>query len=133
VKKRIFERFRVPGFVSLVRSSDLLKGFLRKVGLLEGQELNVKVVPHEKHESVVNIQLGNARQIFNPFNDYYLMGSSSNNGTITLAYLEVYNNEFIPEAKSHLKREMRKKGNVWFDLTLGEYFPHKGPPLVKKV
>ncbi len=133
VKKRIFERFKVPGFVSLVRSSDLLKGFLRKVGLLEGEELNVGVVPQEKQKSIVNIQLGKARQIFNPLNDYYLIGSSSDNGTITLAYLEVHNNEFIPESTPRSKRKMRKKADVLFDLTLGEYFPNKGPPLVKKV
>ena len=38
VKERIFERVKIPGFVSLVRSSDLLKGFMEKVGILEYNE-----------------------------------------------------------------------------------------------
>jgi hypothetical protein len=133
VKKRIFERFKVPGFVSLVRSSDLLKGFLRKVGLMEGEELNVEVIPEERQENVVNIELGNAKRIFNPKNDYYLIGSMCDNGTITLGYLELCNNEFIPESNSRSKRKMKKQPNVWFNLTLGEYFPNKGPPIVEKV
>jgi transcription initiation factor TFIIIB Brf1 subunit/transcription initiation factor TFIIB len=103
VKKRIFEKFRVPGFISLVRSSDLLKGFLRKVGLLEGEELNAEVVSKKTPENVVDIKLGDAERIFNPLNDLYLIGSSSDNGTITLAYLEIYNNEYnhdlIPRSK----------------------------------
>jgi len=133
VKKRIFERFKVPGFISLVRSSELLKGFMRKVGLLEGEELNVKVVLQENQENIINIQLGNAKRIFNPLNDHYLIGSSSDNGTITLAYLEVYSKDFNNESNSRLKRKKRKKANVWFDLTLGEYFPNKGPPIVENV
>lgn len=83
--------------------------------------------------SVINIKLGNANRIFNPLNDYYLIGSSSDNGTITLAYLEVYNNEFIPESNSRSKKKMIRKADVWFDLTLGECFPNKGPPIVEKV
>ena len=55
--------------------------------------------------SVINIKLGNANRIFNPLNDYYLIGSSSDNGAITLAYLEVYNNEFIPESNSRSKKK----------------------------
>lgn len=133
VKKRIFERFKVPGFISLVRSSDLLKGFLRKVGLLEGTEHNVEVVSREAQENVVDIQLGNSKRIFNPLNDLYLIGSSSDNGTITLAYLEVYNNGFSKELNPRLKRKMRKKASILFDLTLGEYFPNKGPPIVENV
>ena len=133
VKKRIFERFKVPGFISLVRSSDLLKGFIRKVGLIEGEDLNVEVVPEEEQENIVNIQLGNAKRIFNPLNDHYLMGSKCDNGTITLAYLEVCNKEFNNESNSRLKRKIRNKENLWFDLTLGEYFPNKGPPIIEKV
>ncbi|GAG52687.1 unnamed protein product, partial [marine sediment metagenome] len=47
VRKRIFERFRLPGFVSLVKSSGLLKEFMEKVGLLGGERLEVEVVQED--------------------------------------------------------------------------------------
>ena len=75
----------------------------------------------------------NEKLIFNPLNDHYLMGSKCDNGTITLAYLEVCNKEFNNESNSRLKRKIRNKENLWFDLTLGEYFPNKGPPIIEKV
>ena len=36
MKKRIFEEFKLAGFKSLVRSSDLLRKFMTKIGLIGG-------------------------------------------------------------------------------------------------
>jgi transcription initiation factor TFIIIB Brf1 subunit/transcription initiation factor TFIIB len=130
VKKRIFERFKLPGFVSLVRSSGLLKGFMKKVGLIEGEQLDVEVIqeePDDSGEKIVSIKLGSGHQIFNPHNEHYLMGCVGNNKTITICYLEVYNHHH--KGRRSTKRIRNNKG-VWFDLTSGEYFPTKGPPLV---
>ena len=143
VKERIFERFRLPGFVSLVRSSDLLKGFMEKVGLLEGEQLEVEVIQEEPSgsgENILSIKLGSGHEIFNPHNDHYLIGcvsgndnSSSKNGnnddneTITLCCLTVYNQNY--RGRKSTKR-IKAKNGVWFDLTSGEYCPSKGPPLL---
>ena len=131
VKKRIFERFRLPGFVSLVRSSDLLKGFVERVGLLEGKQLEVEVIPEESddsNENIVSIKLGSGQQIFNPHNEHYLIGCLGDNETITLCYLEVYNQNHKGRRSTKKARKNRKV--VWFDLTSSEYYPRKGPPLV---
>lgn len=62
VKKKIFERFRVEGFISLIKSSNLLKKIVTKLGLLacsaEGKE-EVAVGGR------VEIVLGNVVRIFN--------------------------------------------------------------------
>ena len=130
VKKRIFERFRLPGFISLVRSSDLLKGFMEKVGILEGEQLEVEVVQEEisdSSENVVSIKLGVGQQIFNPHNDHYLIGCTGDNKTITLCYLEVHNHHDQKDSK--FSKKVRNDKNLWFGLTSGEYYPRKGPPL----
>ena len=59
VKSRIFDRFRVSGFVSLIKSSEVLRKIMIRLGLIE-------VVSSE-------IKLGNAVQVFNYFSDrnYY--------------------------------------------------------------
>ncbi|MHA1987211.1 MAG: hypothetical protein ACW98D_11270 [Promethearchaeota archaeon] len=131
VKKRIFEKFKLPGFVSLVRSSELLKKFMERVGLIEGEQLDVEVIqeePDEVGENIVSIKLGNGQQIFNPHNEHYLIGSVGDNETITLCYLEVYNHYDFKSRK--FSKKARNNKGVWFDLTSGEYFPTKGPPVV---
>ena len=130
VKKRIFERFRVPGFVSLVRSSNLLKRFMERVGIIEGEQLEVEVIQEERDDSgdnIVSIKLGNGQQIFNSHNEHYLIGSVGDNETITLCYLEVHNHYDFKSLK--LSKKVRNSKGVWFGLTSGEYFPNKGPPL----
>ncbi|MFX1490520.1 MAG: hypothetical protein ACFFBI_15320 [Promethearchaeota archaeon] len=126
VKNRIFETFKVPGFTSLVRSSDLLKGFMKRVGLIESENLEVEVIPEEEEDVEGSLPLGNAKSIFNPLNDHYLLSTSNKNDIITLAYLEVHNS--IQKLK-HIKKT-RKNSSIWFNLTLGEYFPSKGPPTI---
>ena len=130
MKKRIFERFRLPGFVSLIRSSNLLKKFMERVGLIKGEQLELEVNQDdldETGENIVTIKLGNTQQIFNPHNEHYLIGSVGDNETITLCYLEVYNHN-VHKGKRSTKNLKKNKG-VWFDLTSSEYSLKKGPPL----
>jgi len=55
VKKRIFDRFKVSGFISLIKSSSILKKIMVRQGIIE--EINSE------------IRLGNAVQVFNYFKD----------------------------------------------------------------
>ena len=62
VKKKIFRRFKVEGFTSLVRSSGILKKIVAKLGLLD--------LPVEGQEEIVGdgrfeIVLGNVVRVFN--------------------------------------------------------------------
>ncbi|GAG93349.1 unnamed protein product, partial [marine sediment metagenome] len=71
VRRKILKHFKVDGFVSLVRSADLLERILERLGLLERQDPNVKDDTEES--DIVEITLGNAVQVFNSHNllDYY--------------------------------------------------------------
>ena len=53
VKKRIFNRFKVDGFISLIKSSDVLKRIMIRLGIIE--------------ESNSEVKLGNGVQVFNYF------------------------------------------------------------------
>ena len=87
VKRRIFEQLNIDGFVSLVRSSDLLKEVMRNLGLLEATE---KVKDTQNH--IIQIILGNANQVFNHHNgtDYYFY-----------AVRDVQNNPILMMLKVH--------------------------------
>ena len=67
VEKRVFDRFRVAGFRSLVKSAGLLKKIMAKLGVFEDRKR-----PEEK--KLVQITLGSASPVFNANNDlgYYL-------------------------------------------------------------
>ncbi|MFW9947123.1 MAG: DC1 domain-containing protein [Candidatus Odinarchaeota archaeon] len=64
VEKKIFERLRVPGFKSLVRSANLLKEVMVKLGVLLDQFMD---------NDIIEITLGTAQQVFNAHDtiDYY--------------------------------------------------------------
>ncbi len=126
VKKKIFERFGILGFSTLVHSADLLKKFLVKIGLIEDKEPDIELISEEvEDDDIIHVQLGNAVQIFNPSNEHYLFESFDQNGTITYIYLEVYNHT---NTKTKFKKKSKTNG-VWFKLGLEEYFPYKGPPV----
>jgi hypothetical protein len=125
VKNRIVEPFKVPGFTSLVRSSELLKGFMRRIGLLRGEEPNVESISDEEEDSI-SIQIGNAKDIFNPSNDHYLLNATDEINNVTLGYLEVPN---TPKKLKSIKKSRYNK-SVWFNLILGEYYPNKDPPFL---
>ncbi|KKL26022.1 hypothetical protein LCGC14_2399460, partial [marine sediment metagenome] len=61
VKKKIFEEFKLAGFKSLVRSSDLLKKFMTKIGLIGGGGPKTTVVSQK--ELVSNIIGGGGPKI----------------------------------------------------------------------
>ncbi|MFX1375187.1 MAG: hypothetical protein ACFFA0_05190 [Promethearchaeota archaeon] len=119
VRTKIFEHYNIEGFSTLVRSSELLKRFMVKIGVIGYEE---DIISEEEHDDgIIEVQLGNAQQVFNPLYSYYLFGITDNNNVNTIGYLEVYN---TPNKKIFKRRNNTR----WFDLTLGEYFPAKGPP-----
>ncbi|KKK48337.1 hypothetical protein LCGC14_3146120, partial [marine sediment metagenome] len=125
VKTRIFDKFNITGFKSLVRSSDLLEKFMKKIGLIGGGGPEVSGTPQKEPVSdIKQVQLGNAPQIFNPLNDHYVFEFLDELGTVVYAYLEVHN--LKNRRKSDIK--IRKNVGVGCNLTLGSYYPSKGPP-----
>ena len=126
VRKRIFERYGIPGFSTLVHSADLLKKFLVKIGLIEDEKAEIETVSDGETDGIIQVHLGNVTPIFNPLCEHYLFESFALNGTLTYTYLEAHNH-------NKFKRGILKKtkaNGVWFKLALEEFFPSKGPPLV---
>ena len=126
VKKRLFEQHHVEGFTTLVGSYELLKNFMMKIGVLD-YEVDI-ISEQEQENGIIEVQLGNAHQVFNRFHDHYLfdilaLNTKTHNDIRIIGYLKVYN----PYDKKVLRRGIYGK---WFKFMLGtyEYFPAKGPP-----
>ncbi|MFW9828883.1 MAG: TFIIB-type zinc ribbon-containing protein [Candidatus Thorarchaeota archaeon] len=72
VERKIFERFRVLGFVSLVKSAELLKEVMLKIGVIMEEHIE-KIEEEAEYNEIIEIELGNGMQIFNAFEtfEYY--------------------------------------------------------------
>jgi len=77
VEKRLFKRFKVSGFKSLVKSADLLKKLMQKLGIIEKPEeideisdrtQSINILP-----GILNFRLGNCVPVFSAqgYNDEY--------------------------------------------------------------
>ncbi|MFX1256416.1 MAG: hypothetical protein ACFFAN_01010 [Promethearchaeota archaeon] len=67
MENKLFKRFKISGFTTLVKYSSLLRVFLREIGLLTNFEFYKK----EKPTKVVELELNGVRRVFNPLNDHY--------------------------------------------------------------
>ncbi len=127
VKKKIFQRFKVDGFISLIKSSDLLVDIMGKLGLLEKQDLKAQeeVVNSEKEE----IFLGNASKVFNAHDDldYYYFALREKHNSFVFIFLKIYDS---PLDFNYEKRP-KIKNNHLLDFELYKYYTSKDPPLLK--
>ncbi|MFX0029861.1 MAG: hypothetical protein ACFE8B_11665 [Candidatus Hermodarchaeota archaeon] len=125
VRKKIFERFKLSGFSTLVRSADLLKKFMVKIGLIKDEKPEFDLDIKEEGNDIIQICLGKSSPVHNPLNEHYLFESLADNGTMSYTYIEVYN-----QLESIHKRVRKSRTNeLWFELTHQEFYPFKGPPL----
>ena len=88
VKKKIVKKYKVEGFVSLVKSAGVLQKVLEALGLTdEKAEKREKIQEEERIELV----FGNATEIFNSYNniDYYLFALRSGEDSSTIVYVRV--------------------------------------------
>jgi hypothetical protein len=129
VQKRIFKRFKIPGFVSLVKSSAFLQRFIERIGILKGYQIEVEIIednPDNSENNIVSIHLGGAQQVFNPHNEHYLLGSVDDKKTITLCHLEIFNHD---QDNRNPKDKQKKEKVSSFNLTSRVYYIAKGPPI----
>ncbi|MFX1501151.1 MAG: TFIIB-type zinc ribbon-containing protein [Promethearchaeota archaeon] len=124
VKRKIFNKFRVEGFVSLIKSSDLLIKTMEKLGLLEPSP-DTEVAASEEH---VELVFGTASEVFNSHNefDYYFFavrGEYKAPAIITVKFNELKNN-------SHFRRRSKIKRYNLLDFEVYKYYNSKGPPNV---
>ncbi|MHA2339613.1 MAG: hypothetical protein ACXACX_20090 [Candidatus Hodarchaeales archaeon] len=126
VKKRIFEKFRVGKFESLVKSSSMLKIFMEKIGVLGDNESEKINKDKRERRNAENVKLGNAPNVFNPDNDHFMFELVAEGKKLVLGYLEVQENG------SHNEKVPYKiVSDIKFNLTLGNYIQSKDPPLAK--
>ena len=108
VKRKILERFKVEGFTTLLKSTDLLKQVMDKLGLIvdeqdeaeniekgeeeKGKELDVES-EDQKSPEIIEIKLGGARATCNHLKEsgYYFFAVEENKKLPVLISLKSYN------------------------------------------
>jgi len=140
VERRVIERFRVPGFRSLVKSAGLLKKVMIKLGVLDPAFVDVDGDPVDYEDSlvdgadIVQVVLGNANQVFNSLNEskaFYLFLKDINGylvASITQP-IDNKNNRIIRDNANEINLNGKVGNNEIVKLELWKYYNPKGPPL----
>jgi hypothetical protein len=98
VKRRIFDQFQVEGFTTLVKSTDLLKKVIEKMGLIDNQknmDKNEDIIDELAENytpEIIEIKLGGARQVCNHLMDvgHYFFAFEEKNKYPVLVSLKSY-------------------------------------------
>jgi hypothetical protein len=82
VERKVIQRFKVPGFKSLVKSAELLKNVMGKLGVLDPAYIDLSDVSENvpQCDDIVQVVIGNANPVFNNLNgseEYYLFVKDS--------------------------------------------------------
>ena len=122
VRERIFRKLKVEGFISLVRSSDLLRKIMERLGLIEPEEVSA-----EESADIVEIIIGNASQVFNCHNgvDYYFFAVRDDQDNPILMTIRIYNPNIHKEPNQSFQAQEMKL----FDYERLVYYRTKDPPL----
>jgi transcription initiation factor TFIIIB Brf1 subunit/transcription initiation factor TFIIB len=124
VEKHIFKRLRVSGFKSLIRSSNLLKEIMERLGLVESNSDNKT----QEEIEIIEVKVGSVCQIFNVNNSltYYFYAIRLDKGYLLVTLKDTdhpYLTKKFPEIKTNEKLCDHSKIN----LELWKYHM-KGPP-----
>ena len=126
VKRKIFDKCKKKGFVSLVKSAGLLNEIMIRLGL-KGQGDGVRQQDVNVFSSV-EIILGNATEIFSKDIDLsYFFAMNGEGDSLILTTLNL--NE--PSMNFGLKSRAEIGSNVLLNFEPYEYFNVKDPPMIK--
>jgi len=141
VERRVIERFRVPGFRSLVKSAGLLKKVMTKLGVLDPAFVDIDGESVDYADSlvdgadIVQVVLGNATQVFNNLNeskDFYLFLKNIN-GYLFATIIQNHNTYVNTNRKFINLKSVRKvekfENKKFVKLELWRYYNPTGPPL----
>ena len=149
VKKRIINKLNITGFVSLVKSSDLLRKLLVKMGLLEELTSDSfvpvtlrrnlietpELIETNLSPDMIQVEFGNAIKIFNSLNnfDYYFYALKAHNDYRYYIKLKLYNTtekfRFQNISESNYINTIEIPENKLFELELLKLYTGKDPPL----
>jgi len=139
VERRVIQRFNVPGFKSLVKSADLLKKVIGKLGILNPgfvdpiEDSNNSL----EHDDLVQVVLGNASQVFNSLNGNnehflfvkeasgYLVASITNKQDNSIANNKLNFKEYYVSDKNEICNDQEV-----VKVALWKYYNPKGPPVL---
>ncbi|MBA7550223.1 hypothetical protein ES705_42733 [subsurface metagenome] len=133
VKKRIFEQFKISGFTTLIKSTDLLQKVMNKMGLLKygTAKLSEEVITPD----IIEVRLGGGVPIHCHIEDYncflYAL-RQGNNEALIVSLRPCIPGGFFSGTKSNNLITVHNKDAV-FELELLKYVTGKGPPLDQTV
>jgi len=143
VEKRVMQRFKVQGFKSLVKSADLLKKVMHKLGVLDPSLIDASEESETTSESetddMVLVVLGNAEQVFNSLNEskYYYLFVRGLSGISVISIINEKNNGkinnilFTDEGNIiHKSEKVDNKDKVKIELFKYYTYNPKGPPIL---
>ena len=139
VERRVIQKFNVPGFKSLVKSAELLKDVMEKLGVLD-QGFVDPIESSKKspeNDDIVQIILGNASQVFNSLNgsDEHFLFVKEASGYLVASITNKQEN-FYPNQKLNFKEFYNSNKNEIYDdqepvkVELWRYYNPKGPPVL---
>lgn len=126
VNKKIFEKFHVEGFVSLIKSSNLLVRVMKKLKILE--ETDIDLEKDEKVPDKVEFVLGSVEEVFNVHEnvDYYYFAFSGEYRNPTIIGFKINDFPLIFEREQPLKTQ----ADILLEFEVYRYFKSKDPPIM---
>jgi len=133
VKRRIFDQFHVCGFTTLIKSAELLKKVMGKMGLVKPQQDDISnkpitdAVATRKPPEIIELKLGSARQTCNHLMDvgHHFLAFSDNQKYPVMVSLKSYDmSNFYSDAviKGYLNNT---------PASLEKDLPHFGGKIIK--
>ncbi len=139
VERRVIQRFKVPGYKSLVKSAGLLKKVMNKLGVLDPALVDLRDVSGEvaQCDDIVQVVLGSASPVFNSLNEskeYYLFVKDAS-GYLVTSIAKAQNHDIENNTADFKNYSFsNKKGNrgsmEGVKVELWKYHSPKGPPAV---
>ncbi|MDX1798702.1 MAG: hypothetical protein R3255_08640 [Candidatus Lokiarchaeia archaeon] len=125
VKKKIINKFRIEGFISLIKSADLLVQIMDKMGLINDRSFTHQEMIAEASE-IVEIDVGNADRVFNAIDNinyyysYYVIKGDYNK--------VIFINVAIYHFEDSFKKNEKPQSMAFLDFLLYRYPLPTGPP-----
>ena len=139
VERRVIQRFNVPGFKSLVKSADLLKKVMGKLGVLDTGFVDPFEISKNslENDDIVQVVLGNASQVFNSLNgsEGHFLFVKEASGYLVASITNKQDN-FKANQKLNFKDFYVSDKNEIYDaqepvkVELWRYHNPKGPPVL---
>ena len=140
VERRVIQRFKVPGFKTLVKSAVLLKKVMQKLGVLDPDfidPIEVSIEESPENVDIVQVILGNARQVFNSLNgsEEHFLFIKEANGYLVASIINKQDNSETNQLLNFKEYYASDKNEILGDqelvnIELWKYYNSKGPPVL---